>query len=147
MTKAKTGTSKSRSGQNEKAKSFSFSIPLEPVPASRPRVSKWGTYHAKPYKNWLESAADFLQGVSPPFDKGDHISAQVEIVCTRAATSKLTRPKGDIDNYVKATLDAINHAEGYWEDDVQVTALTARKRFAKPGEAAGTHVTLTLIPH
>lgn len=112
---------------------------MEPLPASRPRVTKWGTYIAKPYKGWLAEAAKYLSTVSARVPPDRHLHVTVEVVCTRARTSKLSTPKGDIDNYVKAPLDAITHAK-LWEDDKWVTDLVARKRFARPGEAAHTAV-------
>lgn len=143
---ATTGTSeKSPATAAEQGRSVSFSIPIEPVPASRPRVTRWGTYIAKPYKQWLDAAAKHLTGIPNPFPPEAHIHAEVEIVCTKARTSKLTRPHGDIDNYVKAVLDAINHAEAYWHDDVQVTVLKVAKRFVRGDETAGTHITLSQI--
>ena len=37
-----------------------LSIPLNPVPASRPRVSKWGTYYPKRYATWKKDALKHL---------------------------------------------------------------------------------------
>jgi Holliday junction resolvase RusA-like endonuclease len=112
---------------------------MEPLPASRPRVTKWGAYIAKPYKTWLAEAAAYLKTVRDVSIPREHLKVSVEIVCTRARTSKLTTPKGDIDNYVKAPLDAISHA-GLWDDDKWVTTLVAHKRFAAAGESACTRV-------
>lgn len=113
---------------------------MEPLPASRPRVTKWGTYIAKPYKGWLAEAAKYLKTVNCTIPEG-HLHVVIEVVCTKARTSKLTTPKGDIDNYAKAPLDAITHAK-LWDDDKWVTELFARKRFASTGEAAHTRVTI-----
>lgn len=120
------------------AKAALLVFPLEPVAASRPRVTRWGTYHAKPYKNWLTEAGKYLQTVSYVAPEG-HLTVAVEIICTRARTSKLSTPKGDVDNYAKAALDAITHA-GIWSDDKWVVHLTVSKRFAEPGESARTEV-------
>ena len=143
--KTATATSESSSSRKVQGRTFQFVIPIEPVPASRPRVTRWGTYIAKPYKNWLDAAAEHLTGIPSPFPPEAHIRADVEIVCTKAKTSKLTRPHADIDNFAKAALDAINHAETYWSDDKQVTVLHASKRFAAAGEQAGTYITLTQL--
>jgi len=122
----------------------SLRFPLEPLPASRPRVTRWGTYIAKPYKAWLDAANKYLKTVSvriPP----QHLTVHAEFVCTRARTSKLTTPKGDIDNYLKAPLDAITHA-GLWEDDKWITTVVATKRFAEPDEEAHTRLDIYALP-
>ena len=58
--------------------------------------------------------------------------AHVRVVLTfhvaKARTSKLTRPTGDIDNYAKATLDALTK-KGFWKDDVDIVDLSATKQF------------------
>lgn len=114
---------------------------MEPVPASRPRVTQWGTYHAKPYKAWLAEAGKHLAAETYRAPEG-HLIVKVEVVCTRAKTSKLTTPKGDVDNYAKAILDALTHA-GVWSDDKWIVKLTVVKRFADPGETARTIVEIT----
>ncbi|WP_160329587.1 RusA family crossover junction endodeoxyribonuclease [Lysobacter capsici] len=116
----------------------SLVFPIEPLPASRPRVTKWGTYIAKPYKGWLAEAAKYLKTVNAVVPEGPLVVV-VEVVCTKARTSKLVTPKGDIDNYLKAPLDAITHAK-LWEDDKWVTTVIASKRFAATGESAHTSV-------
>lgn len=113
-------------------------FPFEPVPASRARVTRWGTYHAKPYKNWLKQAEEHLQSEDFRASAG-HLRVHVAIIATRARTSKLTTPKGDADNYAKAALDALTHA-GIWPDDKWVVDLRTTKRFARPGECARTEV-------
>lgn len=123
------------------------SIPItnEPVPASRPRVTRWGTYHAKPYKTWLDSAEQHLPGLKARIEHETNLLVIVESICTRAKTSKLVRPKGDVDNYAKGPLDAITHSERYWKDDVQVIDLVSRKRFAAKGEPARTVVHIYIL--
>lgn len=61
-------------------------------------------------------------------------------VVQKAKTSKLLWPRGDVDNYAKAPLDAITKAQVLWHDDDQVLELVTSKRFALPGEQPGTHV-------
>lgn len=123
----------------------SVPIPVEPVPASRPRVTRWGTYHAKPYKHWLEQAALHLPGLEDLIEPESNLLVIVESICTRAKTSKLVRPKGDTDNYAKGPLDAVTHSGGYWKDDVQVIDLVSRKRFAAKGEQARTIIHIYIL--
>jgi len=61
-------------------------------------------------------------------------------VCVRPKTTQRDYPRGDVDNYAKATLDAVTKCERAWADDDQVLSLTTTKRFAKPGEAPHTEV-------
>lgn len=115
---------------------------FNPVPASRPRVTRWGTYYPKSYTNWLDQAAKQLKQrlCNSTYLGEQSLLVVVESIVTKARTSKLTRPKGDIDNYTKGPLDAITKAGLHWRDDAQVEVLIASKRFAKPGEQARTEV-------
>ena len=47
-------------------------IPLNPVPASRPRVGRWGVHYAKTYATWMKQAALHLDFdyVTPYFPTG-----------------------------------------------------------------------------
>ncbi len=116
-----------------------FVIPLEPVPASRPRVTRWGTYHAKPYKEWLAAANAALADVDYAAPEGQHLSMVIESVSTKAKTSKLYTPRYDVDNAAKAVLDVLQHA-GILSDDRWVVNLATSKRFALRGEPAHTRV-------
>lgn len=118
----------------------SFFMEIEPVAASRPRVSSHGTYYAGPYKLWLKEAPKEVPWEGEPLE--GHLGVHLTFMCTKAKTSKLTSPRGDIDNYVKAVLDVITK-RGLWEDDSQVTRLTATKKFTAKGETAGVLVRIT----
>jgi Holliday junction resolvase RusA-like endonuclease len=123
-------------------KCASFVFPLAPVPASRPRVTKWGTYHTKTYRDWLDEAGKYLSTIKLRVPEG-HLKVVCEFICTKPKTTKLSTPKGDVDNYLKAPLDAITHA-GIWSDDKWIVGLTGTKRFQNPGEAACTKLTVYL---
>jgi Holliday junction resolvase RusA-like endonuclease len=60
----------------------------------------------------------------------------VEVVVQRPKTTKLSMPRGDVDNLVKAVLDGGTKA-GVWGDDGQIELLLARKRWTEPGEEPG----------
>lgn len=60
----------------------------------------------------------------------------VEIICQRPKTTKLSHPRGDVDNFVKGALDAATKA-GVWGDDTQVIALGVTKRWTEGDEAPG----------
>jgi Holliday junction resolvase RusA-like endonuclease len=117
-------------------------IPLEPLPASRPRVTKWGTYIAKPYKQWIDAALKLVPEGTLWLDKTQPLLVVTTAVCTKARTSKLMTPRMDVDNTAKAALDIITKIGGYWDDDNQIVHLVTTKRFAAPGEAAQTTVSI-----
>lgn len=113
-------------------------LAMEPVAASRPRVSKWGTFYAEPYQSFLAAAPEALHALELPMLDGP-LSVQLEVVCTKPKTSKLDLPRQDVDNFAKSILDALTKA-GAWLDDAQVARLTVEKRFAAKGEQAHTRI-------
>lgn len=116
-------------------------VPIAPVPASRPRVGKWGTFYAEPYKTYKKVAGEwFKKNFQGPMLAGT-LNVSIEIVAARPKTTKLDRPKPDVDNYAKATLDAMNKI--VFADDSAVAPLIVDKRWTKPGEHPHTRVTLT----
>jgi len=73
------------------------------------------------------------------------VAIDIQYVIPKARTSKLTIPSGDIDNFAKATMDALTKKE-YWTDDKNVVVLVASKTFDVSPEAherpAGTYITI-----
>lgn len=112
-------------------------LQLNPVPASRPRVGRWGVYYGKNYKQFRKDIAEALANIHPS-DRLEPLKGplyvQVEHRVLKPKTSKRSYPKGDIDNYLKATLDALT-THGVWEDDDQVLGVTSTKRFVGSGDA------------
>lgn len=143
MAKAKTGTSESladaltqwvitrtfRSWAKGR-RQIHLSVPLQPVPASRPRVSKWGTHYLKTYAKWKKQATLYLPDHDPVFPTEPLVVLANHFI-QRARTSRLSWPRGDVDNYLKATLDAITKAEAIWSDDDQVLAVLSTKQFVQ----------------
>ena len=43
-----------------------LTLPLTPVPASRPRVTRWGTYYGKRYTQWREEAENLVEVLDQP---------------------------------------------------------------------------------
>ena len=111
-----------------------YRLNLDPVPASRPRVSKWGTYYGKRHKAFRSAALTLLselreQGDLPQAPLSGSLGVRVGFNVKRPKTSKLTEPRGDIDNYLKILLDCCT---GYlWEDDVQIQRICSYKLFAE----------------
>lgn len=122
-----------------------FILPGEPCVAPRPRVSKWGTFYPKKYKDWMAAAHAALPQQPAKFSAPAHVRVEVHFVATKARTSKLTRPTGDVDNYVKAILDALTK-RNFWKDDVDIVDLVATKRFAAPGDEPHTSITIERTP-
>lgn len=109
----------------------SLRIDVNPVPASRPRVSRFGTYYGPIYRKFKAMLATTLQqmGVNNFFGK-DPIEVEIECHIKRPKTTTLEMPRGDVDNYAKGVMDALNGV--LWDDDVQIQKLTVTKQFASP---------------
>ncbi|MBP5855700.1 RusA family crossover junction endodeoxyribonuclease [Marivibrio halodurans] len=114
-----------------------LTIDIDPVPASRPRVGKFGTYYAKTYAKWRKAALPFAKAFEGPKLEGP-VAVMVEQIVQKPKTTKRFWPKGDVDNYVKAPLDVLTKGEKVWKDDDQVVFCTSTKRFTETGEAPGT---------
>ena len=107
-------------------------LPISPVPASRPRVTRWGTYYTKTYKEWMAAAHDAIaQNTRDPLD--GNLEVHIDLCIHKPKTTKRLNPRGDIDNYIKAVLDAITK-RAYWHDDDQIVLLSAIKRWSHPNE-------------
>tara|TARA_R100001591_G_scaffold29485_2_gene40477 strand:+ start:804 stop:1160 length:357 start_codon:yes stop_codon:yes gene_type:complete len=102
-------------------------VAVEPVPASRPRVTKWGTYYGKRYTQFRKDAKAALDAMELGEPFAGRISVHLEFWCKRPKTTKRETPRGDIDNYIKAILDSCNAV--VWDDDDQITKCSAKKMF------------------
>jgi Holliday junction resolvase RusA-like endonuclease len=128
----------------------SVNVPGEPVPASRPRVTKRGvTYYPKRYTEFLERIARAWQAEGRPVIDGDPVAigARVEVLIPRPKSHLLTGGqvragaplipgRADLDNFVKAALDGLV-ACGAMPDDRRVVELSATKAYAQPGHPGG----------
>lgn len=121
-----------------------FRLPVEPKPASRPRVSKWGVFYGKPYTTFRQKAQPYADAYNlhPPILGSVHIL--VECVCTKPKTGRLKSPRGDVDNYVKGVMDVMTKSGNFWNDDAQVVSLQVVKRYTdlSTDEVAGCNVFL-----
>lgn len=116
---------------------LSFHLALEPVPASRPRVTRWGTHYGKKYNQFRAEVVPLANAYDGTKLPDGPLVVMLEHVVTKPRTSKRDFPRGDVDNYDKSPLDAMTKAEKFWTDDDQVVGLIAFKRFAEPGEKPG----------
>lgn len=119
-----------------------LTFPVSPVAASRPRVSRHGSYYAGPYKRFRSEATDIvLEVLGDNFvPLTDKLNVDVECYCTRPKTTKLEYPKSDVDNMAKAVLDILN--KRLWEDDSQIVRLYITKQWAPAGEQGYFNVSL-----
>lgn len=91
-----------------------------------------------PVQDWKKRIAELALLVHKQDPLIGPLSLELNFVFTRPKTVKRkgwkdTKP--DLDNVVKACMDALTTAN-IWEDDKQVCELTARKRWAEPDESA-----------
>lgn len=121
----------------------SLAIEINPVPASRPRVSRWGTYYTKTYAKWRKLAEPFAAAFKGEKFDGPVI-VLIDTAVERPKTSERSYPRGDVDNFAKGPLDVITKAEKLWHDDDQVVGLAVFKRFTEKGETPGSY--LTVVP-
>lgn len=118
---------------------FNIFIPVKPVPASRPRISKYGNYYPKNYTQFRKEVFQFLRqykkkNTSVP--KAE-FKVHLEIICHKPKKPSNTYPRGDVDNYAKSYLDSITYTDFIWEDDIQVVDLRVTKRYTKDEEEHG----------
>jgi len=109
---------------------FHLFLPCNPVPASRPRVTRWGTFYGKRHSAFRSEVSTLLvnmrdSGTLPDPLLSGRLIAWVLFEVQRPKTSKLLLPRGDIDNYSKILFDCCTKA--IWEDDVQIEIMSARK--------------------
>lgn len=117
--------------QNNPGESLRIHIDLPPVPASRPRVGRFGTYYLKTYKKFRQQMeAIFAEySLSPiPSEQALRVTTWVYVRKPKKTVRKQWWPKGDIDNYEKAVWDCLNKT--VWEDDDQLVETISYKLYA-----------------
>lgn len=114
----------------------SFTVGGRPVPKGRPRVTRHGTYTPKRTQVFeSEIRAAWLKKGKKPFEDGEALDVMVNAYFPiPSGTPKSKRgelhltpylKRGDIDNIIKAVLDALN---GYaYKDDSAVFSVYGRK--------------------
>jgi Holliday junction resolvase RusA-like endonuclease len=121
---------------------IAFEVPGCPVPKGRPRVTRTGHAFTPKRTRDYESKVAMIaaqqmseKGYTEPFNGELTVSVIAYLPKPKKPKEKLNAPlirspsNGDVDNYSKAALDAI---EGIvFENDSQITALTVKKRYDK----------------
>tara|TARA_B100001250_G_scaffold412858_1_gene445223 strand:+ start:1689 stop:2030 length:342 start_codon:yes stop_codon:yes gene_type:complete len=113
------------------------------VPASRPRVTRWGTYYGKRHSQYVKESAVFFKGIEytlPNFI--DPVDVHLDLFVKRPKTTKRLFPVGDVDNYAKIILDELVKYKILRDDDL-VLKLKVKKQFADNIE--GTNVTINKL--
>ncbi len=111
-------------------------IIIEPLPTPRPKVSVRGghpsAYYPAKYNTYIQELVLRLRALRIKEIEG-LISISVIFTMTKTRTGKSPRPKGDVDNYLKGFLDALQKA-GIIKNDADVVELTKiQKRFGEAG--------------
>ena len=113
---------------------------INPVPASRPRVSRWSTYYPKKYTKFKKEMEALTSELETTLSKKP-VSVELEFgIMMPKSWSKKKRKElnntycsnnSDIDNYIKAILDSLNGV--VYVDDKQVVELFAKKIYSEEG--------------
>ena len=119
---------------------YSQRFDINPVPASRPRVSRWSTYYPKKYtkfKKDMEALTGEIE--TTPSEKLVSVELEFRIMMPKSFSKKKRQGlnntycsnNSDIDNYIKAILDSLNGV--FYIDDKQVVEIFARKIYGDEG--------------
>lgn len=113
---------------------------IDPVPASRPRVTRWGTYYSKKYTKFKIDMNEILDDYSEPTLNGllrCQIKLNVPLAKSlskkkkEALCGKYCDNNADLDNYAKGVMDAMNKT--VYDDDRQIVELSISKIWSKYG--------------
>jgi len=127
---------------------ISLTFNINPVPASRPRVTRWGTFYGKKYKEFKKEMATLLvepeqtSVVNPTLWLEGLISADMTFFVPMAKSwskKKKSLKNGefcdnnaDLDNYEKSILDSLSTV--YFDDDRQIVMQQSKKIWADTGK-------------
>ena len=127
-----------------------FFIDVKAQAASRPRITKFGGYHTKNYAEFIRMAAKWLRDNADIIGFEDvsgknHIRVDLDIILKPPKRITIAYGRGDLDNYVKAYLDAFTKSGLFFVDDMQITEINATKRYQEQGEDYGAYITISEI--
>jgi len=111
---------------------------VAPVPASRPRVTRWSTFFPKKYTQFKEDMVMALTNTTfIPSTKLIYAQLDFYVQIPKSWSKKKKTLKNgrycdnnaDIDNYCKAILDSLEGT--YYENDKQIVMIRARKFYSE----------------
>ena len=133
---------------------FTLVLRIKPVPASRPRVTRWGTYYLKTYKTYKDAAHEAIP-VCTEETLDCELGVTIEFICYRPKTTTMVSPRGDIDNHMKAILDAVVgqaatkkapcKLKKYIRDDELISHADVTMRYAEHNEEPCTIITVGIL--
>lgn len=115
---------------------FIFSI--DPIGKARPRFSKYGTYTPKKTKSFedhvkISAVSQMKEMRAKPIEGA--IAAHIKFIIKRkkSVKRKYATVKPDLDNMIKAIMDALNGVA--YKDDCQVVQLMAEKVYTETSDS------------
>lgn len=117
-----------------------YTFNVSPVPASRPRVTRWGTYFPERYSQFKVDMLKLLEEMDikeEPLEGILEVSMQFHVQIPKSWSKKKKLSKegqycdntSDIDNYIKAIFDSLNGV--LYGDDKQIVKIAlAEKRYS-----------------
>lgn len=123
---------------------YIITVHRKPIPASRPRVTRWSSYYKEPYNSYKDILKDIMMNESgsllkPVFDASMALKIDIifELEIPKSLSKKkqellvgrLHTKKPDIDNLVKSVLDAMNDI--WFKDDGQIACLSVVKKYSR----------------
>ena len=116
------------------------SFEINPTPASRPRVTRWGTFYGKKYKGFKKDMDELLLDIDKEWLEGLIFADMTFFVGIPKSWSKKKKKlksgqwcdnNADLDNYEKAILDSLSGE--YFHDDRQIVQQQSKKIWADTG--------------
>jgi len=120
-----------------KTQIISHQFNINPVPAARPRVSRWSTYYPKKYTQFKKDMEALTSELNQtPCENLVCVSLEFLIKIPKSWSKKkrlasentYCNNNADIDNYIKAILDSLNGV--FFIDDKQVVEVFAIKKYS-----------------
>lgn len=114
-----------------------FIFDIQPVPASRPRVTRWSTYYPKRYTEFREAMEPIVEKIKiNPTDSLLRVKIDFHVGMPKSwSKKKRNRLDGkyctnnaDLDNYEKAILDSLEGT--LFVNDNQIVDMHARKFYS-----------------
>ena len=112
-----------------------YILKITPKPTPRPRVGKFGAYYPKAYQKHKDMMHYLVNDLKIPPKKYNELVVVFYLPFLTKMKKEERIPnsycmfRGDLDNYLKCLLDALQSCEVI-EDDRQFCKITMEKRFA-----------------